>query len=42
VRDALRQLLKQGVPRTDAVKRVARASKRERREVYELTLKQAR
>lgn len=35
----MRQLLKQGVPRTEAVKRVARLGQRDRREVYELGLK---
>ena len=34
----MRALLKKGVPRTEAVKRIARASGRERRAVYELTL----
>lgn len=38
----LRALLKKGVPRTEAVKRIARASGRERRAVYELTLKESR
>lgn len=33
------KLLRKGVPRTEAVKRVARAGRRERREVYELALK---
>lgn len=40
VRAELRQLLKNGVPRTEAVKRVARAARRARREVYELSLKE--
>lgn len=34
----LRALLKRGVPRTNAVKRIAKASGRERRAVYELAL----
>lgn len=38
----IRKLLKKGVPRTEAVKRVAREGKRERREVYELSLKVSR
>lgn len=38
----VRSLLAQGVPRTRAVKHVAQRSKRERREVYELTLKESR
>ncbi len=38
VRKELRALLKKGVPRTEAVKRIANASGRERRAVYELTL----
>lgn len=38
----MRKLLKKGVPRTEAVKRVAREGKRERREVYELSLKESR
>lgn len=37
-----RALLKKGVPRTEAVKRIAKASGRERRAVYELTLKESR
>lgn len=37
-----RALLKQGVPRTEAVKRVARASGRDRRGVYELVLRQTK
>jgi 16S rRNA (cytidine1402-2'-O)-methyltransferase len=40
VLDEVKALLKRGVPRTEAVKRVARASGRERRAVYELTLKE--
>lgn len=35
----VRKLLKQGVPRTEAVKRVAQQAGRDRREVYQLTLK---
>jgi len=42
VRKGVRALLKRGVPRTEAVKRVARTSGRERREVYELALKESR
>ncbi len=42
VRKELRGLLKKGVPRTEAVKRIAKASGRERRAVYELTLKESR
>jgi 16S rRNA (cytidine1402-2'-O)-methyltransferase len=42
VRQEVQRLLKQGEPRTEAVKRVARASRRERREVYELALKKSR
>lgn len=38
VKKELRALLKKGVPRTEAVKRIAKASGRERRAVYELTL----
>jgi hypothetical protein len=34
----MRALLKKGVPRTEAVKRIAKASGRERRAVYDLTL----
>lgn len=36
----MRALLRKGVPRTEAVKRIARASGRERRAVYELSLKE--
>jgi len=42
VKKELRALLKKGVPRTEAVKRIAKASGRERRAVYELTLKESR
>ncbi|TAH50258.1 MAG: 16S rRNA (cytidine(1402)-2'-O)-methyltransferase [Chloroflexota bacterium] len=38
----MRVLLKKGVPRTEAVKRIAKASGRERRAVYELTLNESR
>lgn len=38
----MRALLKKGVPRTEAVKRIAKASGRERRAVYELSLKESR
>lgn len=38
----LRKLLKAGVPRTEAVKRVARLAGRDRREVYELSLRESR
>jgi 16S rRNA (cytidine1402-2'-O)-methyltransferase len=38
VRTELRKLMKAGVPRPEAVKRIARASGRERRAVYELSL----
>ena len=38
----MRALLKKGVPRTEAVKRIAKASGRERRAVYELTLNESR
>ncbi len=41
IRAEVRKLLKKGVPRTEAVKRVARASRRDRREVYQLTLKES-
>lgn len=40
VKKQVRALLKKGVPRTEAVKRIARASHRDRREVYELALKE--
>jgi 16S rRNA (cytidine1402-2'-O)-methyltransferase len=36
--EQVQRLLAQGVPRTEAVKRVARQSRRDRRAVYELTL----
>ncbi len=42
IRREVRALLQKGVPRTEAVKRVARLSRRERREVYELSLKESR
>lgn len=42
VKREVRALLKKGVPRTKAVKHIARASRRERREVYELSLKESR
>ncbi len=38
VREAVRDLIAAGLPRTDAVKRVARESGRERREVYQLAI----
>ncbi len=38
VREAVRDLIAAGMPRTDAVKRVARASGRDRRAVYELAI----
>jgi len=38
VREAVRDLIAAGMPRTDAVKRVARESGRERREVYQLAI----
>ncbi len=38
VRREFKKLVQEGMSRTDAVKQVARAAKRERREVYELTL----
>jgi 16S rRNA (cytidine1402-2'-O)-methyltransferase len=38
----MRALLQHGVPRSEAVKRVARAARRARREVYELTLNESR
>ncbi|MGB8644687.1 MAG: 16S rRNA (cytidine(1402)-2'-O)-methyltransferase [Anaerolineae bacterium] len=41
VRSEVRKLLRKGVPRPEAVKRVARASRRDRREVYQLTLKES-
>ncbi len=42
VKKEMRALLKKGVPRTEAVKRIAKQSGRERRAVYELTLKESR
>lgn len=36
----MRALLKKGVPRTEAVKRIAKASGRERRAVYEMTVRE--
>lgn len=39
VRSQVKKLIASSMPRTDAVKRVARESGRKRREVYELTLK---
>lgn len=42
VKKQVRSLLKKGVSRTEAVKRVAREGQRERREVYELALKESR
>jgi 16S rRNA (cytidine1402-2'-O)-methyltransferase len=38
VREAVRDLIAAGMPRTDAVKRVARESGRDRREVYQLAI----
>jgi 16S rRNA (cytidine1402-2'-O)-methyltransferase len=38
----MRALLKKGVPRTEAVKRIAKASGRERRAVYEMMLNESR
>ena len=38
VREAVRDLIAAGLPRTDAVKRVARESGRERREVYQVAI----
>ena len=38
VREAVRDLIAAGMPRTDAVKRVARASGRDRRAVYQLAI----
>ncbi len=38
VREAVRDLIAEGMPRTDAVKRVARESGRDRREVYQLAI----
>lgn len=38
IREAVRDLIAAGMPRTDAVKRVARESGRERRAVYELAI----
>lgn len=40
VKKEMRVLLKQGVPRTEAVKRIAKVSGRDRRQVYDLTSKQ--
>jgi len=40
VKKEMRALLKKGVPRTEAVKRIAKASGRERRAVYEMSLKE--
>lgn len=42
VRREVKKLLKKGVPRPEAVKRVARSGRRERRLVYELALKESR
>ncbi len=41
VRAEVRKLLRQGVPRPEAVKRVARLAHRDRREVYQITLKES-
>jgi hypothetical protein len=38
VREAVRDLIAAGMPRTDAVKRVAREAGRDRREVYQLAI----
>jgi 16S rRNA (cytidine1402-2'-O)-methyltransferase len=42
VKRRVRALIGRGVPRTEAVKRTAREGRRERREVYELTLEESR
>jgi DNA-binding phage protein len=36
----MRALLKKGVPRIETVKRIAKASGRERRAVYEMTVRE--
>lgn len=40
VKREFKKLIAQGVPRTDAVKRLAKESGRERRQIYDLTLRQ--
>ncbi len=42
VKKEVRRLLKKGLPRTEAVKRIVRESHRDRREIYELSLMESR